>query len=106
MPVGDLSVSGDRHRPRLGHLDNRFDFIVDGRSPRVGSATTEPLSPEQAKRRLRTLARHTGMTAWVRRHPCEALSLGFLAGLLFGNCPQTRQATVRALLRLLSDPPR
>ena len=70
------------------------------------SATTEPMSPEQAKRRLRAVTRHTSMTVWVRRHPFEALALGFLAGLLFGGCPRAREVTAQSLLRLLPGPRR
>lgn len=70
----------------------------------MGSATTDPVSPAQAKQRLRAAARHAGMAAWMRRHPHEGLAMGFLAGLLFGGCPQVREAATRRLLRHFLGP--
>lgn len=64
--------------------------------------TTKPISPEQAKRRLRVLAATTSPVAWIRRHPREGLAFGFLAGLMYGAFPDTRRATARGILRLLS----
>lgn len=69
----------------------------------MDNATSNPLSPEQAKQRLRTVARDNSVAAWVRRRPYRALAAGFLAGLLFGGCPPTCEATARRLLRLLLE---
>lgn len=70
----------------------------------MGGATTDPMSPAQAKQRLRAAARHVGMTTWMRHHPYEGLALGFLAGLLFGGCPQVREAATKRLLRHFLGP--
>lgn len=62
-------------------------------------ATSEPLSPEQAKRRLLILSRQMNPDVWVKRHPFEGLLLALLAGMAFGGCPKARQMTSRGLLR-------
>ena len=49
---------------------------------------THPLSPEEAKLRLREAAAGLGPTAWVRRHPTDSLLIALLGGLLMGTYPR------------------
>ena len=59
-----------------------------------------PLTPAEAKTRLRRAAGEVGFVPWVRRHPVPALLVGATAGFLFGAMPrQTRQDLWRGLLR-------
>ncbi|NIR59354.1 MAG: hypothetical protein GWO02_07445 [Gammaproteobacteria bacterium] len=61
----------------------------------------EPLSPEQAKARLREAADNVGVGAWVRRHPYDAVMIAVIAGLLLGGVPALREASGQVLRRLL-----
>ena len=47
--------------------------------------TSEPLTPEQAKARLRAAAQQASPSAWVRRHPLHALSAALLGGFIAGR---------------------
>jgi len=45
----------------------------------------QPLTPVEAKARLRRAAGRVGWAPWVRRHPRTALLGGFAAGFLAGS---------------------
>lgn len=85
----------------------------------MGSATIDPMSPEEAKQRLRAVARSTDtdMIAWarrpsqeavalVRRRPLRALVLGFVAGVVYGSSPQLQEITAKAIQHFLLGPDR
>lgn len=83
----------------------------------MGSATTDSISPAEAKQRLRAVARSTDVTAWVRRpsrdavvlvrrRPLRALVLGFVAGLVYGSSPRLQEITAKALEHFLLGPDR
>jgi len=59
-----------------------------------------PLTPAEAKTRLRRAAGEVGFVPWVRRHPVPALLAGATAGFLLGAMPRaTRQNLWHALRR-------
>jgi hypothetical protein len=68
----------------------------------MAGATPDPLTPTQAKQRLRAAARQASPAVWIRRHPYEAALLGLAAGFLFEGCPGIRKAVLRGLVRYLS----
>ncbi len=67
--------------------------------------TTRPLTPEEAKQRLREVASHAGVTGWTRRHPYNATLLALTAGLVAGgsrrSTDQLSMVLVSALASLL-----
>lgn len=64
--------------------------------------TNEPLTPAQAKERLRAAAREAGVASWVRRHPWQALVGGVSAGFVMGSLPpDIRRSLGRRLSRFL-----
>jgi len=48
----------------------------------MGRHHPEPLSIEQAKDRLRLAAQQASPSAWVRRHPVDAVGIALLAGFI------------------------
>lgn len=67
----------------------------------MDSETNRPLTPEEAKERLRAAASEVGVTPWIRRHPigflAGAVSAGYLAGSL---SPRTRRWAGALLARV------
>lgn len=57
----------------------------------------QPLTPAQAKARLRHAARRASPTAWVSRHPLTALATAAAAGFLLARDPRI-SGTVLGLL--------
>lgn len=68
----------------------------------MADSTPDPLTPDQAKQRLRSAARQASFAVWIRRHPYEAALLGLTAGFLFERCPELRKAVLRGLVRYIS----
>ena len=66
----------------------------------------DPLTPEEAKRRLRLRAQRASPAAWLRRHPYEALAAGAALGYLVGRCPAMVDELGRLLARRLLSRPR
>jgi hypothetical protein len=64
----------------------------------MGRSTTEPLTTDEAKTRLRRAAGELGVSAWVRRQPLQALSTALLAGLFLGSQSGEKRAAVAAAL--------
>lgn len=64
----------------------------------MAGKTHYPLSPEQAKGRLRLASERLSLRAWMRRSPEEALLYSFLAGVALAECPGTCEL-IRGLLR-------
>jgi hypothetical protein len=62
--------------------------------------TSHPLTPEEAKRRLREAAAATGPSAWVRRHPGDALLFALIGGLFMGAYPDASRRLADNLVRL------
>ena len=61
----------------------------------MGRDPNGPLTPAEAKQRLRVAAREVGIAAWVRCHPLKALAGGLIVGYLLGGIPaRTRQSLV------------
>ena len=52
----------------------------------MDSEANRPLTPDEAKERLRQAAGEVGVAPWVRRHPvtavASAISIGYLVGSL------------------------
>jgi hypothetical protein len=67
---------------------------------------TGPLSPEEAKARLRSIAGNMGPLAWVREKPRESLGIALLAGMMAGNVTRTNEAMANSLITLLLNTPR
>jgi hypothetical protein len=61
----------------------------------------KPLTPEEAKLRLRRTARNAGFSAWVRRKPLRAVALGLAAGVILGSSPRTRDLIIRTLIQTI-----
>ena len=57
----------------------------------------EPLTTEEAKRRLQCAVRDAGFSAWVQREPLRAVTLGLLAGAILGSSPRVQDLVLRAL---------
>ena len=68
--------------------------------------TTGPLSPEEAKARLRSIAGNMGPVAWIREKPRESLGMALLAGMMAGNITRTNEAMANSLISLLLNTPR
>lgn len=61
-----------------------------------------PLTPDEAKQRLRAATREFGVAPWVRRHPLSSLVMGATAGYLLNALPRGQYASsVRRLLPLV-----
>lgn len=54
----------------------------------MASQTTEPLTPEEAKRQLRIAAARMGIVPWVRRQPKGAIITGLATGFMLGRVPR------------------
>ena len=72
----------------------------------MGRNTTGPLSPEEAKARLRSIAGSMGPIAWIREKPRESLGMALLAGMIAGNTSRTNEALANSLISLLMNTPR
>jgi hypothetical protein len=69
----------------------------------MDSSTSDQLSVEQAKQRLREISRGMGPAGWIRDNPLDALVIAFSAGLLAGAEPRARAPLAEALSRILSE---
>ena len=67
----------------------------------MADQTPRPLSVAEAKERLRAVAQENTPTAWVRRHPWEAVALAFAAGVVAGMDEEKRRPIVSTLSNLL-----
>ncbi|MEF8793682.1 hypothetical protein [Thiohalorhabdus sp.] len=67
----------------------------------MDNETNRPLTPEEAKERLREVASEVGVTPWIRRHPVTVLagsvSIGYLVGSL---SPRERRKAGSLLARV------
>ncbi|MGE0082730.1 MAG: hypothetical protein AB7U81_15735 [Thiohalomonadaceae bacterium] len=54
----------------------------------MGSKALEHLTPQEAKERLRTVARETGLVPWVRRQPMDAILVAVVGGFVLGGIPR------------------
>jgi hypothetical protein len=63
--------------------------------------TTGPLSPEEAKARLRSIAGSMGPVAWIREKPRESLGMALLAGMIAGNASTTNEVMANNIISLL-----
>ncbi len=61
-----------------------------------------PLTAEEAKQRLRLVAKHAGPAGWVRERPWSAVALAFAAGLLAGAEPVARKPLAEAMALLIA----
>lgn len=60
-----------------------------------------PLSPEEAKDRLRQAFGELGLHAWVKRRPYEALALSFATGLILASSRPVRDTMMKMLMRIV-----
>ena len=65
--------------------------------------TTQPLSPEDAKARLRAAATGGQALSWVWSYPKEATLAAFIIGVIVGTSPTARDALLRAVIGLLKS---
>ena len=63
--------------------------------------TTGPLTPEEAKARLRSIAGSMGPVAWIREKPRESLGMALLAGMIAGNATKTNEVMANNIISLL-----
>jgi hypothetical protein len=63
--------------------------------------TTGPLTPEEAKARLRSIAGSMGPVAWIREKPRESLGMALLAGMIAGNASTTNEVMANNIISLL-----
>ena len=68
--------------------------------------TTGPLTTEEAKARLRSIAGSMGPVAWIREKPRESLGVALLAGMMAGNTSRTNEVLANSLISLLLNIPR
>jgi hypothetical protein len=62
--------------------------------------TTQPLSPEDAKARLRAAATGGQALAWMRAYPKEGILVAFILGLIIGTSSTASQALASGLVAL------
>jgi hypothetical protein len=67
----------------------------------VDRDTTGPLTPEQAKARLRNVADNMGPAAFIREKPRETVGMAFVAGMLAGKSSRANEALANTLISLL-----
>ncbi|HHO68893.1 MAG TPA: hypothetical protein ENK12_07670 [Gammaproteobacteria bacterium] len=60
-----------------------------------------PLTTEQAKQRLREVARDAGISGWTRRHPYHAVLVAMMAGLAAGGARRFDDRLAQTLLAAL-----
>lgn len=65
--------------------------------------TTGPLTPEQAKARLRSVVDNMGPAAFIREKPRETIGMAFIAGMLAGKSSRANEALANTLVSLLLD---
>jgi len=63
--------------------------------------TTGPLTTEEAKARLRSIAGSMGPVAWIREKPRESLGMALLAGMIAGNASRTNEVMANNIISLL-----
>ncbi len=54
----------------------------------MGRKETESITPQEAKARLRIIARETGLVPWVRRQPMDAMLVAVVGGFVLGGIPR------------------
>jgi hypothetical protein len=62
---------------------------------------TQPLSPEDAKARLRTAASGGQALSWLRSYPKEGALAAFILGFIIGTSSTASQALASGLVALL-----
>jgi hypothetical protein len=100
LPLGNFSIfesSRGYGNSSLADRGHRFPFC--GRFG-MASKTLNPLTPEEAKERLRRAARDVGLSAWVKRQPYESMMLALAAGVVLGS-PHARDLITVSLTRLI-----
>lgn len=68
--------------------------------------STGPLTPQQAKARLRRIAGDMGPAAFIREKPRESLGMAFVAGMLAGKSSKSNEALANTVISLLLNLPR
>lgn len=59
-----------------------------------------PLTPDEAKAKLRETASEVGVAPWIRRHPVSGLAAAIAIGYLVGSLsPRTRRRAGSLLIR-------
>jgi hypothetical protein len=71
----------------------------------VDRNSTESLSPEAVKARLRIIAGRMGPVSWIREKPRESIGLAFIAGLLAGKTSKSNEILANTLVNLILKMP-
>lgn len=68
----------------------------------MGRTTPHSMSLDRAKQRLRSTAHVQDVSGQaLRRQPYQALLISFMAGLVVGGSPQSRDRVMKTLLRFV-----
>lgn len=60
-----------------------------------------PLTPAEAKERLRIAAEEVSVSNWVSRNPLGAVTAGLLGGIVLGSASNLRRTLSRSLITAL-----
>ncbi len=69
----------------------------------MAGGTTEPLTPAEAKERLRRAAARASLRTWAESNPWSLLVLALGAGFLAGKAPAARSALIWSAAQLLTS---
>jgi hypothetical protein len=72
----------------------------------VARNSTESLSPEAAKARLRSVAGSMEPVSWIKEKPRESIGMALIAGLLAGKTSKSNKMLANTLVSLLLKIPR
>jgi hypothetical protein len=101
VSVRCLSVSGDNYRAGICRFHYRRHNFHVFPGDAVDRNTVKPLTPEQAKERLRSVASNMGPAAFIRKNPRETVGMAFVAGMLAGKSSRADEALANTLISLL-----
>src|SRR6266511_4352910 len=100
-PSGALPLSGQCFEHAYGHPDHRHSDPAHIGRICVERNATQPLSPEDAKARLRTAATGGLALSWVRNYPKEGVLAAFILGFIIGTSSTASKALASGLVALL-----
>ena len=101
MSVRRLSVFGDNDRASICRFHYRWHYFHVFTGDTVDRNTVKPLTPEQAKARLHSVASNMGPAAFIRKNPRETVGMAFVAGMLAGKSSRANEALANTLVSLL-----
>ena len=101
MSVRGLSIPGNRYRTRACRFHYGWHHLHVFPGDTVDRNTVKPLTPEQAKARLHSVASNMGPAAFIRKNPRETVGMAFVAGMLAGKSSRANEALANTLVSLL-----